>query len=57
METVGGSSGAGVVGLAGWGAPEPPPGSVSSLPDWEREINVLAAAPCLVPHPDPNPAF
>lgn len=22
-----------------------------------REINVLAAAPCLVPHPDPDPAF
>lgn len=39
------------------GGPEPPPGSVSSLPDWEREINVLAAAPCLVPQPDPDPAF
>lgn len=39
------------------GGLKPPPGSVSSLPDWEREINVLAAAPCLVPHPDPDPAF
>lgn len=48
---------AGGSGPGGMGGLEPLPGVVSSLGDWEREINTLAAAPCLAPHPNPNPAF
>lgn len=59
LGTPGGGSGASSAqGWRVWRAgPEPPPGVVSSLQDLERKVNILAAAPCLAPYPDPDPAF